>query len=62
MPYQRETTMSTTLLSPHEAWLKERAPQVHYSARILYQELRSQRGYTGSYDTVRKTEPVRIFV
>ncbi|WP_228536351.1 IS21 family transposase [Noviherbaspirillum malthae] len=54
-PYQRETAAATTLLSPHEDWLRERAPQVHYSARILYQELRSQRGFTGSYDTVRKT-------
>lgn len=41
-----------TLLSSHESWLRERAPEVNYSARILYQELR-QRGYGGSYDTVK---------
>jgi transposase-like protein len=32
-----------TLLSTHQAWLRERAAEVNYSARILYQELR-QRG------------------
>ncbi len=43
MPYQREVS-SETVLSPHREWLVQRAPQVRYSARILYQELR-QRGY-----------------
>src|SRR4051812_25396811 len=51
MPYQREG-VSPTLLTPHAAWLAERAPQVHYSARILFQELRAHRGYSGGYDTV----------
>jgi transposase len=50
-PYRRQPAV-TTLLAPHQAWLKERAPQVHYSARILFQELR-QHGYQGSYDTVK---------
>lgn len=30
------------------------APQVGYSARILYQELRARRSYTGSYETVKR--------
>lgn len=51
-PYQREAK-GETVLSLHLAWLAERAPQVRYSARILYQELLGQRGYTGGYDTVK---------
>lgn len=50
--YQRAAA-AATLLSPHAAWLAERAPQVRYSARILYQELCSTRGYTGGYDIVK---------
>lgn len=41
------------LLDVHRGWLEERAPQVGYSARILYQELCAQRGFTGGYGTVR---------
>jgi transposase len=51
-PYRRANPIET-LLSAHRAWLAERAPQVHYSARILFQELRTSRGYTGGYDTVK---------
>jgi transposase len=51
-PYRREAT-PPTLLDAHRAWLLERAPQVHYSARILYQELRHARGFTGCYETVK---------
>lgn len=51
-PYRREAK-GETVLSPHLAWLAERAPQVHYSARILFQELVGQRGYAGGYDTVK---------
>lgn len=51
-PYCRQ--MSTpTMLDAHRQWLSERAPQVHYSARILYQELRGQRGWSGSYEIVK---------
>ena len=32
------------LLTPHADWLQRRAPEVHYSARILYQELTRERG------------------
>ena len=49
------------LLDPHRAWLVERAPQVNYSARILWQELRAQRGFTGSYVIVRRAVvPLRL--
>lgn len=50
-PYRRHPA-AATLLGPHQAWLKERAPQVNYSARILFQELH-QHDYQGSYDTVK---------
>ena len=51
-PYRRASVLET-LLSAHMGWLTERAPQVHFSARILFQELRASRGYTGGYDTVK---------
>ncbi len=51
-PYRRASPMQT-VLSAHMGWLTERAPQVHYSARILFQELCASRGYTGGYDTVK---------
>jgi transposase len=51
-PYRREAP-APTLLDAHRAWLTERAPQVHYSARILYQELRHERGFPGCYETVK---------
>lgn len=58
-PYSREATGS--LLDPHRQWLAERAPEVNYSARILWQELRSQRGFTGSYVIVRRAlAPLRL--
>lgn len=47
------------LLDAHREWLTERAPQVGYSARILYQELCAQRGFEGGYGTVR--DAVRPF-
>jgi transposase len=51
-PYRREAP-APTLLDEHRGWLLERAPQVHYSARILYQELKHERGFTGCYETVK---------
>ena len=50
-PYQRPARAGT-LLATHAAYLRERAPQVGYSAQILFQELR-QHGYPGSYETVK---------
>ncbi|MFO0698806.1 MAG: IS21 family transposase [Nitrospira sp.] len=52
-PYQR-TAVTETLLTAHADVVRTRAPQVQYSARILYQELRASRGYTGSYETVKR--------
>jgi transposase len=51
-PYRRRAS-SGTLLDAHRGWLAERAPKVHYSARILYQELTRERGFTGCYETVK---------
>jgi len=51
-PYVRQVRMST-LLDAHREWLLERAPQVRYSARILWQELRAQRDFVGSYEAVK---------
>jgi transposase len=49
------------LLDPHRAWLAERAAQVGYSARILYQELCARRGFEGGYGTVRDAvRPLRL--
>jgi transposase len=50
-PYQRPARAGT-LLAAHTAYLRDRAPQVGYSAQILFQELR-QHGYPGSYETVK---------
>ena len=59
-PYRRAPA-EETLLSAHRAWLVERAPQVNYSAQILFQELRSSRGYSGGYDTVKNAvRPLRV--
>ena len=52
-PYQR-AVVAETLLTAHADFVQTRAPQVGYSARILYQELRASRGYTGSYETVKR--------
>jgi transposase len=59
VPYQRRPA-TETLLTGHMDWLKARAPAVRYSARILFQELRRDRGYAGGYDTVRNAvRPLR---
>ncbi len=50
-PYLRKTK-APSVLDVHRQWLIERAPQVHYSARVLHQELR-QRGFEGSYEIVK---------
>jgi transposase len=52
-PYKR-AAMEETLLTAHEDFLRDRAPEVQYSARILYQELRRDRQYGGSYETVKR--------
>mgnify|MGYP001413612938 CR=1 FL=1 len=58
-PYQRAAAGS--LLDAHREWLAQRAPRVNYSARILWQELRAQREFTGSYVIVRRAvAPLRL--
>jgi transposase len=58
-PYQR-AVLGDRVLAVHADFVRERAAAVHYSAQILYQELRQQRGYTGSYATVRRfVRPLR---
>lgn len=52
-PYQRPAK-DDTLLAAHAEFLRSRAPDVCYSARILYQELTRARGYRGSYQTVKR--------
>jgi len=57
-PYRR-APRSDTLLAAHREYVQARAPQVRYSAQILFQELR-QRGYEGSYETVKRfVQPLR---
>ena len=58
-PYAR-AERADTLLAEHASFLQTRAPEVQYSARILYQELRQARGYHGSYETVKRfVRPLR---
>jgi len=58
-PYWRAEARS--LLDAHRQWLTERAREVNYSARILWQELRAQRGFAGSYVIVRRAmAPLRL--
>jgi transposase len=52
-PYRR-AARTETLLSAHQEFLHQRATQVCYSARILYQELKRERGFRGSYETVKR--------
>jgi len=49
----RRVARTDTLLAKHADFLRERAPKVRYSARILFQELRRAYGYAGSYETVK---------
>lgn len=51
-PYER-TVKRPSILDAHRQWLQERAPQVGYSARILYQELTKERGFSGCYEVVK---------
>ena len=59
LPYQRQA-VGPQLLDVHRDWLEMRAPQVNYSAQILYQELKGERGYSGGYKVVqRAVRPLR---
>jgi len=46
--------VADTLLTAHTEFVYDRVHRVNYLARILYQELRTSRGYTGSYETVKR--------
>lgn len=52
-PYHR-AAVPETLLTTHADFVQTRTPQVSYSARILYQELRASRGYPGRDETVKR--------
>jgi transposase len=57
----RRAAQGETLLAAHRQWLQARAPEVGYSARILYQELCASRGFEGGYGTVRDAvRPLRL--
>src|SRR5262245_12039118 len=56
----RRAERTDTLLAAHAVYLRGRAPAVQYSARILFQELRRERQYRGSYETVKRfVRPLR---
>ena len=58
-PYER-ALRNDGLLAEHDAFLRERAGEVKYSAQILYQELVGERGFKGSYQTVKRfVRPLR---
>ncbi|HEX7074402.1 MAG TPA: IS21 family transposase [Hyphomicrobiaceae bacterium] len=58
-PYERGAR-SDGLLAEHDGFLRERAAEVNYSAQILYQELVGERGFKGSYQTVKRfVRPLR---
>ena len=58
-PYTRQAPVET-LLTTYTEFLKARAPEVRYSARILFQELQKQHQYAGGSDTVRRfVQPLR---
>lgn len=52
VPYSR-APRANTLIAQHEDFVRRRAPEVRYSARALFHELRRDHGYTGSYETVK---------
>jgi hypothetical protein len=57
-PYAR-AAVAATLLTPYAEQVQARAPEVGYSARIVFQELRQQ-GYGGSYETIKRfVRPLR---
>jgi transposase len=50
-PYTRREPPG--ILTPHLDWLRQRAPEVNYSASILHRELRDERGFAGCYELVK---------
>ena len=56
----RRAARRERLLAPHREWLKARAPEVGYSARILYQELIAQRGLSRLRNGARRGAAVAV--
>ena len=57
-PYRR-VARADTLLTAHAEYLRRRAAEVGYAAKVLSQELR-RRQYGGSYETVKRfVRPLR---
>jgi len=49
------------MLDPHAAWLAARAPEVDFNSAVLYRELVTHFGYTGSVQQVlRFVRPLRV--
>jgi transposase len=50
-----------SILAPHVDWLTDRAPEVAFNSVVLYRELVTHRGYTGSSQQVlRFVRPLRV--
>ena len=50
-----------SMLDPHAAWLAARAPEVDFNSAVLYRELVTHFGYTGSVQQVlRFVRPLRV--
>jgi transposase len=59
LAYRRACPVRDGMEREHGEYLRQRAPEVDWSAQVLYQELRA-RGYTGSYAIVmRWVRPLR---
>jgi len=49
------------MLDPHAGWLTARAPEVDFNSAVLYRELVTHFGYTGSVQQVlRFVRPLRV--
>jgi transposase len=59
----RRVPRGDTRLSEHQDFVRSRAPQVNCSARIVYQELKHEHGFRGSYETAKRAvAPLRQLV
>ena len=57
----RPPRLRKSILDPHAAWLTQRAPEVDFNAAVLYRELVTHFGYTGSAQQVlRFVRPFRV--
>jgi transposase len=57
----RAPRLRKSILDAHAAWLTERAPEVDFNSAVLYRELVTHFGYTGSAQQVlRFVRPLRV--